>query len=83
MTIDKQGMTYIATRIGVQIIDQLGRVHLILQKPQPAKLSNVVFGGAELNTIYATSTDKVYRRKLNATGVVPWKGPLQPPRPGL
>ena len=83
MTIDKQGMTYIATRIGVQILDQLGRVHLILQKPQPAKLSNVAFGGVELNTIYATSTDKVYRRKLNATGVVPWKGPLQPPRPGL
>ncbi len=83
MTIDSEGRTYIATRIGLQVMDQLGRVHLIINKPQAAKLSNVVFGGADLNTIYATSTDKVYRRKLKARGVVPWKGAVKPPRPSL
>ncbi len=83
MTIDSQGRTYVATRIGLQVLDQLGRVHLIITKPQAAKLSNVVFGGPKLDTIYATSTDKVYRRKLKAQGVVPWKGAVKPPRPGL
>ena len=83
MTIDSQGRSYVATRIGLQVLDQLGRVHLIITKPQAAKLSNIVFGGPRLDTIYATSTDKVYRRKLNARGVVPWKGAVKPPRPGL
>jgi gluconolactonase len=83
MTIDSEGRTYVATRVGLQVLDQLGRVHLIINKPQAAKLSNVVFGGPDLDTIYATSTDKVYRRKLKARGVVPWKGAVKPPRPGL
>ncbi len=83
LTIDNQGRTYVATRIGLQVLDQLGRVHLIINKPQAAKLSNIVFGGPALDTLYATSTDKVYRRKIMAKGVVPWKGAVKPPRPGL
>ena len=83
MTVDDQGFTYVATRLGLQILDQLGRVHFIMRKPQDKKLSNVVFGGKDLNTLYVTCGDKVYKRKVNRKGVVPWKGPVKLPRPGL
>ena len=83
MTMDDQGRLYLATRMGVQVFDQLGRCHLIIQKPQDAWLSNVVFAGPNLDTLYATSKDKVYKRKLNAKGVVPWQAAVKPPRPGL
>jgi len=83
MTIDTAGFSYVATRLGVQVLDQLGRVHFIIRKPQNAKLSNVVFGGEKFDTLFATCGNRVYKRKLNRTGVVPWKGPLKLPRPGL
>ena len=83
MTVDDKGFTYVATRIGLQVLDQLGRVHLIIRKPQEKKLSNVCFGGENLDTIFATCGDKVYKRKLKRKGVVPWKGAVKPPKPGL
>ncbi len=83
MTVDTQGRLYVTTRLGIQVLDQLGRVHFIVDKPQNAWVSNVVFGGADLNTLYVTCGDKVYSRKLKATGVVPWKAPVKPPRPRL
>ena len=43
--------------------------------------SFLVFGGKDLDTLYATSTDKVYRRKLNAKGIVPWRNASKPPKP--
>lgn len=83
MTVDTEGRIYVATRMGLQICDQPGRVHLILRKPQNAPLSNVVFGGPKLDTLYVTCGDKVFKRKVNATGVVPSRGPQKPPRPRL
>ncbi len=83
MTVDTEGRVYVTTRVGLQVLDQLGRVHLILDKPQDAWLSNVVFGGPNLDTLYVTCGDKVYRRKVKATGVVPWQSPQPPPKPRL
>jgi hypothetical protein len=83
MTVDSEGRLYVASAMGVQVLDQMGRVHFIISKPQPSSLSNVVFGGPELNYLYATCRDKVYRRKLAATGAVPWKAPFRPTAPRL
>ena len=80
---DTQGRSYLTTRIGLQIFDQLGRVHLILDKPPNAWLSNVVFAGPQLDTLFVTCGDKVYRRKINAKRVVPSRPRLKPPRPRL
>jgi sugar lactone lactonase YvrE len=75
----------VATKLGIQVLDQLGRVHFILEHPHPQrkKLSNVVFGGAALDTLYVTASDRVYKRRLKATGVVPSRGVIMPPKPGL
>ena len=83
MTVDTEGRVYVTTRMGVQVLDQLGRVHIILEKPQDAWLSNVTFGGPEMDTLYVTCSDKVYKRKIKAKGVRPWMESVKPPRPGL
>jgi gluconolactonase len=82
MTVDSDGYLYVATRMGVQICDQPGRVVAIINKPQAGPLSNVVFGGPDLRTLYVTAGDKVFRRAIRRKGVFPW-APLKPPVPGL
>ena len=83
MTLDTQGRLYVTTKLGVQVLDQPGRVHFIIAKPDAGWLSNCVFGGPKLDTLYVTCGGKVYKRKLNATGVVPWKKREKAPKPRL
>ena len=78
MTVDNEGNLYVATTLGLQVFDPDGRCHLIISKPQDKKLSNVVFGGPNRDTLYVTSSDKVYKRKIDAIGAVPWEAPLEP-----
>ncbi len=82
MTVDTDGFLYVATNLGVQVCDQPGRVNAILDKPQPGALSNVVFGGVDLNWLYVTAGDKVFRRKTQRKGTVAWN-PVKPPQPRL
>ena len=82
LTFDDQGYLYVATKLGIQICDKPGRVVGIIRKPGAADLSNLVFGGADLQTLYATAGDRVYRRHLRRKGVFPWQ-PVKLPRPQL
>jgi sugar lactone lactonase YvrE len=71
MTVDTQGRLYVATYLGIQVFDVQGRLTGIILKPQPAFLSNLTFAGPNFDTLYATSTDKVFKRKTNAKGISP------------
>ncbi|MDR3700298.1 MAG: SMP-30/gluconolactonase/LRE family protein [Candidatus Sulfopaludibacter sp.] len=82
LTVDDQGFAYFATGMGIQICDQPGRVIGIMAKPGAKDVSNLVFGGSNLEWLYATSGDKVYRRHLRRKGVFPWT-PVKLPRPQL
>jgi gluconolactonase len=82
MTIDNTGHLFVATRLGIQICDQPGRVVGIIRNPQPGAVTSVVFGGPGLHTLYATAGDKVYSRVMRRTGVLPWQ-PVKLPRPQL
>ena len=82
MTVDTDGHLYVTTRIGLQVCDQLGRVVAIINKPQSGPLSNVVFAGPDLQTLYVTAGDKVFRRHVRRKGTLPWM-PLKPPVPQL
>ncbi len=83
MTVDTEGYLYVATRLGIQVCDQPGRVTAIISRPQPGgALTNVVFGGPDLDWLYATAGDKVFRRKLRRTGVTSWRL-VKPPQPRL
>jgi len=82
MTLDTEAHLYVSTNLGVQICDQAGRVVAIIRKPQPGALSNLVFGGADMQYLYATAGDKLFRRHLRRKGFVPWQ-PIKPPQPKL
>lgn len=83
MTVDTKGNVYLGSPMGVQVFDQLGRVNIILRSPNGKMITNVVFAGPNRDELFATCGDAVYKRKLNAVGVVPWEKPVDPPKPGL
>jgi gluconolactonase len=82
MTVDTEGDLWVATRLGIQVCDQPGRVVAIVNKPQAGGISNVVLGGPDLQTLYVTAGDKVFRRPARRKGVVSWQ-PVKPPMPKL
>jgi sugar lactone lactonase YvrE len=81
---DTAGRVYVATRIGIQVLDQLGRVNAILPvPPSNGQTSNVCFGGKDFNILYVSCGDKVYRRKLKTRGVNLFEAPAKPVTPRL
>ncbi len=83
MAVDADGRVYIATALGVQVFDQIGKCHAIIPAPQRASLSNVEFGGPDFDELYVTNGDKVFKRKVRVKGVLSWRPPLKPPPPRL
>ena len=82
MTVGAQGHLFVTTSEGLQICDQPGRVIGILSKPHAGPLSNVIFAGPDLKTLYVTAGDKVFRRRMRMEGVRPWET-RKPPVPRL
>lgn len=79
---DREGRVYIATRMGIQVLDQTGRVNAILPMPGPEP-SNLCFGGVDFDELYVSCRDKVYRRKLKVHGANPFQDPIRPVKPKL
>ena len=79
---DTAGRVYVASRLGIQILDQLGRVNAIIPMPT-GQASNCCFGGTDFNTLYVTCGDKVYRRKLKVRGANSFENPYKPKKPNL
>ena len=69
MTSDTLGRYYVTTALGVQVFDPTGRLCGVIDKPQPAKpLTSCVLAGPKRDMLYITNGDKIYRRKVQATG---------------
>ncbi len=82
LRVDRDGRLYVATRLGIQICDQAGRVNCIIPTPN-GKLSNLCFGGEKFDTLYAMCGDKVFSRKLKVQGAFGWLPPFKPGAPRL
>jgi sugar lactone lactonase YvrE len=82
VTVDGEGYLYVATRLGLQVFDQPGRLTAIIDKPHAGALANATFGGPHLDTLYVAAGDKVFRRVVRRKGVWPWR-PVKPPQPRL
>ena len=80
--VDRDGRLYVATRVGVQVCDQTGRVNCIIPVPS-GRITNLCFGGENLDTIFATCGDKVFKRKVKTQGIDPAAAPLKPAAPHL
>jgi sugar lactone lactonase YvrE/enterochelin esterase-like enzyme len=82
MRVDRDGRLYVATRLGLQVCDQAGRVNCIIPTPN-GKISNLCFGGENFDTLFATCGDRVYARKVKVRGAQAWQPPHKPAPPRL
>jgi gluconolactonase len=80
LKVDAAGRLYVATHLGVQICDQAGRVVGIINRPPGRWLANIGFGGPNLDQLFATVTDKVWRRATRTRGVLSSQAPVTPPK---
>ena len=77
MAFDDHGNLYVATKAGVQVCDQNGRVRAILDMPDGA-VTSVCFGGENFDTLYIVCNGKLYKRKLKVHGQPSWKEAMKP-----
>jgi gluconolactonase len=83
MAVDVEGKLFVATKLGIQVLDQLGRTNLILDKPSAAPINGVAFGGTEFDTLFVTCGERVYRRRMKVKGAQSYAAPVIPPEPNL
>jgi sugar lactone lactonase YvrE/enterochelin esterase-like enzyme len=82
MRVDRDGRLYVATRSGIQVCDQAGRVNCIIPTPN-GRIANLCFGGADFDTIYAACGDRVFKRKVKVKGANAFQAPFKPAAPRL
>jgi len=82
MRVDRDGRLYVATRMGIQVCDQAGRVNCIIPTPN-GRIANLCFGGADFDTLFATCGDRVYKRKVKVKGANAFQEPIKPKVPRL
>ena len=79
VAMDRDGRAYVATRMGVQVLDRNGRVAAILPLPGNVAATSLCFGGDGFATLFVAGNGKVYQRKLHVAGAAPWAAPAPLP----
>ncbi len=79
MRTDHNGRLWVATRMGLQVCDQAGRVNCIIPTPN-GRVSNLTFGGEKFDILYATCGNAVYKRKVRVRGTNSFEPPIKPPK---
>ena len=82
MRVDRDGRLWVATKMGIQVCDQTGRVNCIIPTPN-GKVSNLCFGGPVFTMLLATCGDKVSVRKVKPQGAPHFLPPSTPAKPKL
>ncbi len=71
MCSDEQGRYFVATTLGVQVFDPTGRMCGVITRPQLDKpLTSCALSGEGRAYLYVTNGDKIFRRKVQATGSI-------------
>lgn len=83
IALDTEGNVYVATEIGIQVLDPLGRVNLILEKPTRGKLTDLCFAGKGFNQLVVICDGKIFTRRTKLSGHHPSSDARTIPRPGL
>ncbi|MFN3189317.1 MAG: alpha/beta hydrolase-fold protein [Aureliella sp.] len=81
--VDQDSRLYVASPIGIQVFDQLGRVNFIIRPPSREPITGIAFGGGARDQLFVTTASSVYRRKLNTRGMATFGQPTKPPKPRL
>jgi enterochelin esterase family protein len=73
-TADTIGRYYVTSTLGVQVFDPTGRMCGVLTRPQLDKpLTSCALAGPKREYLYVTNGDKIFRRKVQATGAIWFK----------
>lgn len=82
LCVDTNGWLYVATSLGIQVLDQAGRVNFII--PTPKQPHDVCFGGKDLSELFIACGDTIYKRPTKAKGYISGQmAPIKPPAPKL
>jgi sugar lactone lactonase YvrE len=82
LCVDTDGWLYVATSLGIQVLDQCGRVNFIISTPQQPY--DVCFGGKDLSELFIACGDTIYKRQTKAHGYISGQmAPIKPPPPKL
>jgi gluconolactonase len=77
LAVDTHGNLYVATRMGIQVCDQNGRVRAILPLPTPCgPVRSLCFAGDHFEVLYVTDGTQVFARRLKVPGFAPWASPV-------
>ena len=68
VAVDANSFLYVATTLGIQVGDQEGRTAFIIANPPGGAAHSIAFGGADMQTLYATAGGKVWRRPVTRKG---------------
>jgi sugar lactone lactonase YvrE len=82
MKTDREGRLYVASRMGIQVCDQAGRVNCIIPTPN-GRIANLAFGGPNFDVLYATCGERIYSRKVKVQGANAYQEPIKPQPPRL
>jgi sugar lactone lactonase YvrE len=74
LAVDTHGNLYVATRMGIQVCDQNGRVRAILPLPPPGL--PVLALTISKKYLFATDGKRVFRRNINVDGIPQWAQPV-------
>ena len=68
MAIDSSGRAYVTTAMGIQVFSPAGRLLGVVAKPKPGSVISCSFGGKELDYLYVSCGDVIYRKKMGVKG---------------
>lgn len=74
-TTDATGRYYVTSHLGIQVFDSTGRLGGGIAKPTSKGCVSVTFAGPRHEYLYACASDKIFRRKMKARGVLFFKAP--------
>jgi sugar lactone lactonase YvrE len=78
LALDTHGNLYVATRMGIQVCDQNGRVRAILPLPTPSgPVRSLCFGGEHMDVLYVTDGTQVFSRRMKVPGFAQWGAPIK------
>jgi gluconolactonase len=64
LAIDAVGRVYVTTAVGLQVFSPSGELLGVLPKPKPGTILSCTFGGKNLEYLYVSCGDTIYRRKM-------------------
>ena len=78
---DSAGQVYFATPLGIQFCEANGRVAGMLNPPEHGTISDLAFGGKNLDWLYVAEGGKLFRRSVKVRGATVGAPVKLPPPP--